>query len=570
MTVKERVKKEPDGLLAKAYRFSENAHRGQKRKTGEPYFVHVLGTAEILYEWHLDEPTVIAGLLHDTLEDTPATEDELIKEFGEEITFLVNGVTKLGKIKYRGTDAEAKAENLRKMILAISEDLRVVFIKLADRLHNMRTLGALPPAKQKRIALETHEIYAPLAYRMGMQSISGELQDLAFPYLYPQEYRWLKSKMEEEYEDRLKYLDRLKPMVESALKEKGVTETHIDFRAKRHSSLYKKLLRNQMDLGKIYDLVAMRLILESVEDCYSALGTIHSLWPPLPGKIKDYIAMPKPNGYRSLHTTVIGPNKRIVEFQIRTTEMHKENEHGIAAHWLYKSHGKESEDKKKKIFEEAQWVKQLAKWQTAKNNGDTTAEDFIESLKIDFFKDRIFTITPRGEVIDLPSGSTPVDFAYHIHTEIGNSAIGAKVNDQLVPLSHELRSGDFVEILSQKNKKPSEDWLTFVKTSIAKDRIRHALKKKTNALLQKHPTRSELKIVASNRIGLIKDITLIISRSHINVLNLATTNQTEKFNTLRISCDVIEKDKIEKLILKLKELKDIKEIGYRLLESQIS
>ncbi len=570
MTVKERIKKDPDGLLAKAYRFSENAHRGQKRKTGEPYFVHVLATAEILYEWQLDESTVIAGLLHDTLEDTHVTSKDLLTEFGEEITFLVNGVTKLGKIKYRGTDAEAKAENLRKMILAISEDLRVVFIKLADRLHNMRTLGALPPAKQKRIALETHEIYAPLAYRMGMQSISGELQDLSFPYLYPQEYRWLKEKMTEEYEDRLKYLDRLKPLVESSLREKGITKTQIDFRAKRYSSLYKKLLRNQMDLGKIYDLVAMRIILETVEDCYSALGTIHSLWPPLPGKIKDYIAMPKPNGYKSLHTTVIGPNQRIVEFQIRTVEMHKENEHGIAAHWIYKSHGKESVDTKKKIFEEAQWVKQLAKWQTTKNNGETSAEDFIESLKIDFFKDRIFTITPRGEVIDLPAGSTPVDFAYHVHTEIGDTAVGAKANNQLVPLSHELHSGDFVEILTQKNKKPSEDWLTFVKTSIARDRIRHALKRKTNALLNKQPIRSELKIVASDRMGLIKDITLIISRSHVNVLNLATTNIGEKFHTLRVSCDIVEKEKIEKLILKLKELKDIKEISYRLLESQIS
>ena len=280
--------------------------------------------------------------------------------------------------------------------------------------------------------------------------------------------------------------------------------------------------------------------------------------------------MPKPNGYKSLHTTVIGPNQRIVEFQIRTAEMHKENEHGIAAHWIYKSHGKESVDSKKRIFEEAQWVKQLAKWQTAKNNGETTAEDFIESLKIDFFKDRIFTITPRGEVIDLPAGSTPVDFAYHIHTEIGDTAVGAKANNQLIPLSHELHSGDFVEILTQKNKKPSEDWLTFVKTSIARDRIRHALKRKTNALLNKQPVRSELKIVASDRMGLIKDITLIISRSHVNVLNLATTNVGEKFHTLRVSCDITEKDKIEKLILKLKELKDIKEISYRLLESQIS
>jgi GTP pyrophosphokinase len=565
LSIKELVRKEPSGLVAKAYKFAESAHKNQKRKTGEPYFIHPLATAEILSSWHLDEATIVAGLLHDTVEDTGTKIGTIAEEFGDQVAFLVNGVTKLGKIKYRGAEAEAKAENLRKMILAISEDLRVVFMKLADRLHNMRTLSALPPQKQRRIALETHEIYAPLAYRLGMQNLSGELQDLAFPYLYPEEYRWLKAQVTEAYEARIRYLEKLKPVVARALGDRGIHPTTIDFRAKRMSSLYKKLLRQGMDVEKIYDLVAMRLILKTQEACYGALGIIHELWPPLPGRIKDYIAMPKPNGYRSLHTTVIGPDKKILEFQIRTEEMHDEAEHGIAAHWIYKTHGGVSPVKQKRLLEEAKWVEQLKRWQERQSESGTNPDEFLESLKVDFFKDRIFVITPRGEVLDLPVGSTPVDFAYEIHSEIGSAAVGAKVNNQLVPLNHELHSGDFVEILVQKNKKPSEDWLTFVKTSNARDHIRLALRKKQTGLIKTAPGKSEIKITVKDRIGLIKDIAVIIARSHINIEGLTTIPVPGgDFQYIKAVCDTGDRQKIERLILKLKTIKEIREISYRL------
>lgn len=570
MTIKEIVKSEPGGQIAKAYKFAEVAHAKQKRKTGEPYFVHPLATADILNQWHLDEATIIAGLLHDTIEDTDVKSETIAKEFGEQVAFLVNGVTKLGKIKYRGAEAEAKAENLRKMILAISEDLRVVFIKLADRLHNMRTLSALPPQKQKRIALETHEIYAPLAYRLGMQNLSGELQDLAFPYLYPEEYRWLQVQVAEAYEARIKYLEKLKPVVKKALEDKGINPVTIDFRAKRYSSLYKKLLRQGMDVEKIYDLVAMRLILKTQADCYGALGIIHSIWPPLPGRIKDYIAMPKPNGYRSLHTTVIGPEKKLLEFQIRTDEMHDEAEHGIAAHWIYKSHGGVALNKQKRVFEETKWVEQLKRWQERQGEVGATPDEFLESLKVDFFKDRIFVITPRGEVLDLPVGSTPVDFAYEIHSDVGDTAMGAKVNNQLVPLSHELHSGDFVEILTQKNKKPSEDWLIFVKTSNARDRIRLSLRKKQTGLRKTAPLKAEIKMIVKDRVGLIKDIAIVIARSHVNIEGLVTALAPGGiFQSIKAVCDTAEKQKIERLIFKLKAIKEIKEISYRLLEPQV-
>ncbi len=565
--VKEIAKKDPQGVIGRAYRFAEAAHKTQKRKTGEPYFTHVLATAEILNLWHMDEATIAGGLLHDTVEDTGVKLADLAKEFGDQVAFLVNGVTKLGHIKYRGSEAESKAENLRKMILAISEDLRVVFIKLADRLHNMRTLSALPPQKQKRIALETHEIYAPLAYRLGMQNLSGELQDLAFPYLYPEEYRWLKDKVKDAYEARMKYLEKLKPVVQRALEEKGVHTATIDFRAKRFSSLYKKLLRQNMDVDKIFDLVAMRIIVKTTEACYASLGIVHNLYPPLPGRVKDYIAMPKPNGYRSLHTTVIGPDKKLMEFQIRTEEMHDEAEHGIAAHWIYKNHGGIAPSKQKKIAEEAKWVDQIRRWQEGQE-GKISPDEFMESLKVDFFKDRIFVITPRGEVLDLPLGSTPVDFAYSIHTDIGNSCVGAKVNNQLVSLNHELHSGDFVEILTQKNKRPSEDWLNFVKTSNAKDRIRFSLRKKEGSLRKILPLKSEIRMVVTDRVGLLKDIAIIIARSHVNIEGLSTSKPSGSFQVIKAVCDTADKTKIERLILKLEKIKEVKEIGYRLLEPQ--
>jgi GTP diphosphokinase / guanosine-3',5'-bis(diphosphate) 3'-diphosphatase len=564
--IKEIVKNNPAGLIARAFLFSEKAHAAQKRKSGDPYFTHVAATANILSLWHLDDATIAAGLLHDTVEDTEITLEVLKKEFGEEVAFLVDGVTKLGRIKYRG--AEGKVENLRKMILALSQDLRVVFIKLADRLHNMRTLNALPPAKQKRIALETDEIYAPLAYRLGMQNLAGELQDLAFPYLFPREYRWLRETTKEQYEERVGYIEKMKPELEMLLKEHGINPVNVDFRAKRYGSLYKKLLRHGMDLGNIYDLVAMRIIVETIPECYAALGIIHEKWPPLPGRIKDYIAMPKPNNYRSLHTTIIGPGEKIVEFQIRTKEMHDENEYGVAAHWLYeqKKRGEETPSAKK-ITEEVRWVQQLKNWIERYRGEKSNPEEFLDSMKIDFFRDRIFVITPKGDVIDLPAEATPVDFAYHIHSAVGDTCVGAKVNNQLVPLNHKLSSGDLVEIITQKNKKPSESWLAFVTTSLARDHIKAALRvKNTLARGARLPTKAELRIAVEDRVGLIKDISVVIARSHVNILNFEVKNQPgSRFHMNRIGVGTTDKQKIEKLLLKIKNVNGVKEVGYKLI-----
>ncbi|MBS3903341.1 MAG: bifunctional (p)ppGpp synthetase/guanosine-3',5'-bis(diphosphate) 3'-pyrophosphohydrolase [Anaplasmataceae bacterium] len=567
------IKEDPKGIIAKAYKFSERAHRGQKRKTGEPYFNHPKAVADILIRWHLDEATIAAGLLHDIVEDTEALHDEVQREFGEEITFIVDGVTKLGKIKYRGETnkliARARAENLRKLFLALSEDLRVVFVKLADRLHNMRTLSALPTAKQKRIALETDEIYAPLAYRLGMHNISGELKDLAFPYLHPKEYEWLRNNVPGAYEERRQYLEKLKPAVEKALKENHIKPLSVDFRAKRFSSLYSKLLRYEMDLSRIYDLVAMRIVVNSVSECYAVMGLVHNLWPPLPGRIKDYIAMPKPNGYRSIHTTIIAPENRFVEIQIRTAQMHEENENGIAAHWIYKQNGHHKEKfplATSRLAQEVEWVKQLRSWQEKSESISTNPEAYLNAMKIDFFKDRIFAITPKGEVLDLPVGATPVDFAYQIHTDIGNSCIGAKVNDKFVPLDHELRSGDVVQILTQNNKKPSLDWLKFVKTSGAKDKIRASLNQDKKSFSgYRSPSRSDIKITVEDRLGLLKEITAVITRSHIYISDLKTiSNPGSHFPNVKIQCQTADKKKMDKLILKLKKLKGIREVSYTL------
>jgi GTP pyrophosphokinase len=562
MTIKELIKLNPSGIIALAYQFALKAHEGQKRKSGEPYFNHCLAVADILLSWNMDDSVLAAGLLHDTLEDTNITLKEIQKNFGDEIAFLVDGVSKLGKIKYRGI--KQKAENMRKFIFALSEDLRVIFIKLADRLHNMRTLNFLPKEKQKRIALETEEIYAPIAYRIGMHNLSGELQDLAFPYLYPEEYKWLLNNVRDKFETRTSYLKKVAPILKEALIKNKIQVLNLDFRAKRWSSLYKKLLLYDMDIEKIYDLVALRIIVSEVSDCYSALGVIHDLWPPLPGRIKDYIAMPKPNGYKSLHTTVFGPDNKKIEIQIRTKEMHEENEFGIAAHWIYKNKKYNNSKYLNKPEKELEWIKRLRDWQKEKQSEDISSDEFLKSLKIDFFKDRIFVLTPKGDVLDLPNGATPIDFAYHIHSEIGNSCAGAKVNDKLVPLDYKLKSGDVVEILTQKNKKPSEDWLNFVCTSLAREHIKSALKEKRQ--FKTSLTKTELKIVASDRIGLIKDISSIIARSHFKILSFHTDDTYSKnYQISRIEIDSINKEKIEKLILKLKSIKEIKEISYKII-----
>ncbi len=565
MTVAEIVKKNPKGFIGRAYTFSEAAHRKQVRKSGEPYFNHVLAAAEILCAWHLDEATIAAGLLHDTVEDTGVPLETIQKEFGDDVAFLVDGVTKLGHIKYRG--AEHKAESLRKMILALSHDLRVVFIKLADRLHNMQTLSALPPAKQKRVALETDEIYAPLAYRLGMHNLAGELRDLAFPFLHPQEYKWLVGAAKEQYEERLTYLEKIKPQVKKLLEEHDIKPLDIEIRAKRYSSLYRKLLKRDMDIGRVFDLVAMRVIVKTIPECYAALGVIHEAWPPLPRRIKDYIAMPKPNAYRSLHTTVIGPEEKTIEFQIRTKEMHDENEFGVASHWLYDQRRRnEPGASGKKLAQELKWVQQLKTWQERFSSSENP-EDFVNDMKIDFFTDRIFAVTPRGDVIDLPAGSTPIDFAYHIHSEVGNTATGAKVNGALVPLDHRLKSGDSVEIITQKGRKPSDDWLRFIKTAAARDHIKTALRGKNKfADAAKVPHHAELKVVVADRVGLIKDISTTIANNHISIISFAAENpKGGRFPIDKVEIQSTDKEKIERLIVKLKKIKGVREVSYKLL-----
>ena len=457
--------------IERAFHFAERAHHGQKRATGEPYFNHIFSVAASVVGLGLDAEAVSAALLHDTIEDCSVTKADLKKEFGASIAFLVEGVSKVNKIKYHGV--ARRVESLRKMFLAVAEDVRVVLIKLCDRLNNMRTIAVLPPEKRNRISLETLEVYAPLAYRLGIGELKGELQDLAFPILYPDEYQWTKREVAERIPQGKRYLDRVKPVIAGALKKEGVTPLKIDFRQKFLYSLWQKLMRYEMDFGRITDLLAMRIIVKDLDDCYKTLGIVHSLWKPLPGRIKDYIALPKPNGYRSLHTTVFCLEGKVTEIQIRTAEMHDEAEHGIAAHWAYEESGKPKTGIRADHPKLA-WVRQLERWR--KEIGSAVdAEEFLESLKIDLFKDRIFVLTPTGEVIDLPEGSTPVDFAYHIHSQVGDHMMGAKVNGKMVPLSHMLSTGDTVQILTQKNKRPSPDWMNFVRTPNARSKVRAAL-----------------------------------------------------------------------------------------------
>lgn len=548
-------------FIKRAFEFSKAIHTGQKRKSGEQYFNHSFETALKVAQWQLDYQTVAAALLHDVVEDGEEIDSEKIKsEFGAEVAFLVEGVTKLGRLKYR-TQEEKQAENIRKMLLAISHDIRVIIIKLADRFHNMKTLQFLPPQKQKRIALETYEIYAPLAYRLGMTGFAGEIEDLAFHYLYPKEYQWLLKNVQERFEKRQKYLEKVEQVLRISLKENSIEPLKIDFRAKHYSSLYKKLLRHDMNLDQIYDLVALRVVVETIEECYAVLGIIHNLWPPLPGRIKDYIALSKPNGYRSLHTTVFCLDNKPTEIQIRTLEMHEESESGIAAHWAYerKKATKDYLDKKISFANKNEliWVKQLKNWQ----KNFSSSEEFINSLKIDFFKDRIFAITPKGEVVDLPAGATPIDFAYAIHSAVGDECVGVKINGKISPLDYQLQSGDMVEILTQKSKRPSESWLRFAKTDQAKRKIKSRLKE-SNSFMQKKNTRTEFRIAISDRIGILKDITAVVSRSRINTVNINLI-KTGGFPNIKMICELSDKRKIESLVFKLKKVEGVKEINYK-------
>ncbi len=461
-------------LLLKAYDFALKAHHGQERKSGEPYFIHVFATAKNLAELGMSPTVIAAGFLHDVIEDTTVTAKDIEKEFGKEILDLVKGVTKLGTLKYKGI--ERNIENLRKFFVAMAADFRVIIIKLADRLHNVETLQYVKPEKQRRIALETLEIYAPLANRLSMGKLRGRLEDAAFPFAFPKEYEHVKKLLAERKDAEEKYLIEFENTLSSKLQDAKISVVQMDYRLKHLYSLWKKLEKYDGDITKVYDIMALRIIVRSIEDCYQILGIIHGSWRPLPGKIKDYIALPKPNGYRSLHTTVLTGTGGIVEIQIRTEEMHVEAEYGIAAHYAYKEKIKLE---KKDIKKQYEWIEHLKDAQKT----ITDTEQFFESLKMDFFKNRVFAFTPKGDVIDLPEGGSVIDFAYNVHTDVGNHTSGAKINGKFVSLDTKLQNGDICEIVVQKNTKPNTKWLEFAKTSIARNRIHKYLKE--NSLLKK-------------------------------------------------------------------------------------
>jgi len=449
-------------IVRRAYERALSAHTGQRRLSGEEYVNHPMEVAAILADLELDAETLAAALLHDTVEDTPLTAEAVEQEFGPEVARLVDGVTKLGRISLR-SDQQQQAENIRKMMVAMAEDLRVVLIKLADRLHNMRTLDPLPEVKRRKISRETLDIYAPLAHRLGIGQIKWELEDLAFRNLEPDAYDDVAKRIARKRHEREALVSDLREILASELEKVGI-QADITGRPKHIYSVWQKMTRDHKDITEIYDLSAMRVLVESVRDCYGVLGVVHSLWKPVPGRFKDYVAMPKSNGYQSLHTTVITHTGEPIEIQIRTEEMHRVAEFGVAAHWTYKEGEKDASFDKK-----LSWLRSLLEWQT--EVGD--AESFVDTVKIDLFQDEVYVFTPKGDVLNLPAGSTPVDFAYRIHTEVGHRCVGAKVNGRMVPLDYDLKNGEIVEILTAKAPHgPSRDWLNFVKSASAKERIR--------------------------------------------------------------------------------------------------
>ncbi len=455
-------------MIEKAYKIAYEAHEGQARKSGEPYIIHPLCVAIILADLELDKETIVAGLLHDVVEDTVMTEEEIAQEFGEEVALLVDGVTKLGQLNYSMDKVEVQAENLRKMFLAMAKDIRVILIKLADRLHNMRTLKYMRPEKQKEKARETMDIYAPIAQRLGISKIKIELDDLSLKYLEPEVYKELAQKINLRKSAREEFVNDIVEDVKKHISSAGI-EAQIDGRAKHFFSIYKKMVNQDKTLEQIYDLFAVRIIVETVKDCYAALGVIHEMYKPIPGRFKDYIAMPKPNMYQSLHTTLIGPSGQPFEVQIRTYEMHRTAEYGIAAHWKYKeaSDGKKVEAQEE---EKLSWLRQILEWQ--KDMSDN--KEFLKLLKsdLDLFSENVYCFTPSGDVKNLPNGSTPIDFAYSIHSAVGNKMVGARVNGKLVPIDYIIQNGDRIEVLTSQNSKgPSRDWLKVVKSTQAKSKI---------------------------------------------------------------------------------------------------
>ena len=451
-------------LVKKAYEFSQKHHAGQTRASGQPYLVHPLEVANVLADMKMDTVSVVAGLLHDSVEDTSVTTVEIQQEFGEQVAHIVEGVTKISKIDFSSNE-EAQAENLRKMMLAMVDDIRVILIKLADRLHNMRTLEHLEPERQQKIARETLDIYAPIAHRLGMGKIRGELEDLGFRYVDPIAYEQVHAAVESRRKTGETFMARIEEVLRDGLKEAGIT-AKVESRIKRVYSIHKKLVRQHISVDQVYDLYAMRVITKSVQDCYAVLGIIHNVWRPVPGRIKDFIAMPRPNLYQSLHTSVITETGETFEIQIRTEEMHKMCEEGIAAHWKYKDGPVSAQDEQRLA-----WLRQVVEWQRDVSDPN----EFLSTLKVDLYPEEVYTFTPKGKVVVLPRESTPIDFAYSIHTEVGHSCTGAKVNGRMVPLRHKLHSGDIVEIQTQPGHKPSRDWLAIVKSSRSRNKIKHWL-----------------------------------------------------------------------------------------------
>src|SRR6201987_5380495 len=451
-------------IVKKAYDYSLKNHEGQSRASGEPYLVHPLEVALVLAEMKMDPVAIAAGLLHDSVEDTSVTIVDIRKEFGEQVAHIVEGVTKISKIDF-ATREEQQAENLRKMMLAMVDDIRVVLIKLADRLHNMRTLEHLQPERQHKIAEETLEIYAPIAHRLGMGKIRGELEDLGFRFLDPVGYEQVEKAVNARRKQGEAFLSKMQGIIVDKLKEAGI-QARVESRIKRVYSIHKKLQRQRISVDQVYDLYAMRVVTRSLQDCYAVLGIVHNVWRPVPGRIKDFIAMPRPNLYQSLHTSVITDDGTSFEIQIRTEEMHRMAEEGIAAHWKYKDGPVSAQDEQRLA-----WLRQVVEWQRDVSD----PSEFLSTLKIDLYPEEVYTFTPQGKAVILPRDATPVDFAYSIHSEVGDACVGARVNGRMAPLRHKLRSGDIVEIVTQTGHHPSRDWLSYVKSSRARQKIRHWL-----------------------------------------------------------------------------------------------
>ncbi len=497
------------GLIQKAYIFAASAHAGQVRLSGEPYLSHPLAVAATLADMGFDEPTIAAGLLHDTVEDTDVTIDDIAENFGDECADIVDGVTKISRIPFDSKE-EAQAENIRKMILAMSHDMRVIMVKLADRLHNMSTLDFQKAYKQKRIAQETMDIYAPLANRLGLYVLMRRLEDLSFKYLRPDVYNLIDHWLEDHQVVEKRMIEKVVGMLRNILEQAGI-QGEVYGRVKHKYSIYKKMMAEGLTLDEMHDIMAFRMIVKEVRDCYAALGLVHQQWKPVHGRFKDYISMPKVNGYQSLHTTVIGPDGERIEVQIRTEEMHRQAEHGIAAHWLYKEHGRINS----KDLEQFSWLNEIFERQ----RDESDSGEFMHALKMDLFQDEVYVYTPAGDVKELPEGATPLDFAYHVHTKVGQHCAGAKVNGRLVPLGRPLKNGDTVEVITDPSRNPNRDWLKIVKTARARNRIQHYLRteERQRAMqLGREMLEKEGRKVSINAIRAAKEGQLVIVAQDMN------------------------------------------------------